>query len=180
MTSLHRHLVIGVGCLFLLLGVRAAEAVEYEAIKDPFWDRFILHVNGLSYHVGGSSNELNERNWGAGAGYDIGRLESGGWFLNEAVISLNADLYSDSFAEFGYAFGVSIQQKLVGPIDLGAQAGFVHENNIVDKGGWYLFPFLVPFLETTFEFPVNCRLTFVPPLEGYSDGLLTLQALVRF
>lgn len=175
-----RHLILGIGLLLLLLSVRPAGAVEYEAIKDPFWDRFILHVNGLSYHIGGSENELNEKNWGAGVGYDFGRLKSGSRILNEAVISLNGDLYSDSFAEFGFAFGVSIQNKLVGPIDLGLQVGFVHENNIVAKGGWYLFPFLVPFLETTFDFPVNCRLSFVPPLEGYSDGLLTFQGLVRF
>lgn len=168
-------------CLLLLLpGIKRADAFDYEPIKDPFRDRFILHVNGLSYHLGGSENELNEQNWGAGFGFDFGRLRCGSRILNEAVISLNADLYSDSFAEFGYAFGVSIQNKLVGPIDLGLHLGFVHENNIVDKGGWVLFPFLVPYLETTFDFPVNCRLTIVPPLSGYSNGFLTFQALVRF
>lgn len=154
--------------------------VEYEAIKDPFRERFILHLSGLSYHFGGSVNELNEQNWGAGFGYDFGRLKSGSKILDGAVFSLNVDLYSDSFSEFGYAFGASFQNGLLGPIDWGLQVGLVHENNIVDKGGYYLFPFLVPFLETTFDFPVNARLILVPPLQGYSDGFLALQALVRF
>lgn len=166
--------------LLLPLLARPLSGLEYEANKDPFRDRFILHINGLSYHFGGSVNELNEQNWGAGFGYDFARLHSGSVILDGAVLSFNLDLYSDSFSEFGYGFGVSFQNKLFGPFDWGLQVGLVHEDNIVDKGGFYLFPFLVPFWETTFDFPVNARLTLVPPLSGYSDGLLILQALVRF
>ncbi len=164
----------------LPLLVQSAHGVDYEAIKDPFRDRFVLHVNGLSYHIGGSVNELNEENWGLGFGYDFGRLSSGSVLWDGGILSINVDLYSDSFAEFGYAFGASFQNTLVGPIDWGVQVGLVHENNIVDKGGLYLFPYLVPFLETTFDFPVNVRMTLVPPVHTFSDGLLTLQALVRF
>ena len=96
------------------------------------------------------------------------------------MFTFNTDIYRDSFFELGYAFGVALQNKLIGPVDFGLQVGFVHEDNIVDKGGWYLFPYLVPFLETNFDYPVNCRMTLVPPLEGYSNGLLTFQLLVRF
>jgi hypothetical protein len=166
--------------VLLLLLARPLYGFEYEPIKDPFRERFILHLNGLSYHFGGSTNELNETNWGAGFGYDFARLRSESVILEGAVLSVNVDLYSDSFSEFGYAFGASFQNKLVGPIDWGLMVGLVHENNIVEKGGFYLFPFLLPFWETTFDFPVNARLTLVPPFGGYSEGLLTLQALVRF
>ena len=134
----------------------------------------------MSYHFGRSSNEINERNWGLGFGYDFGRLRSESRILDGAVFSFNADVYSDSFSEFGYAFGVSVQNKLIGPIDLGLIAGLIHENNVVDKGGWYLTPYLLPFLETTFDFPVNARLTLVPPLGSLTEGFLTLQAVVRF
>jgi hypothetical protein len=163
-----------------VLGGRSLHGFEYEPIKDPFRDRIVLHVNGLSYHFGGSDKDLNELNWGLGATYDLGRLSSGSRILNNAVFTFNTDIYRDSFYDMGYAFGVALQNKLIGPVDFGLHAGFVHEDNIVDKGGWYLFPYLVPFLETTFDMPVNCRMTLVPPLEGYSKGLLTFQFLVRF
>jgi len=164
----------------LVLTGPSLQALEYEPVRGAFSDRCILHVNGLSYHFGGSSNELNEKNWGLGFGYEIGRLGSESKIFNRAIVSINTDFYRDSFAGFGYAFGVALQNRLIGPIDLGLQVGLVHEDNIVDKGGLYLFPFLVPFLETKFDFPVNYRITLVPPLNGFSKGLLTFQALVRF
>lgn len=162
------------------LAGRPLHGLDYEPIKDPFRDRFILHLNGLSYHFGGSDEELNEQNWGIGFGYDFGRLSSGSRILDQAVFSFSSEFYSDSFAEFGFALGVSVQNKLVGPIDLGLNAGLLHENNIQEKGGSYLTPFLLPFLETTFDFPVNARLTLIPPWGGLTEGVLTLQALVRF
>ncbi|MEZ5276960.1 MAG: hypothetical protein R3F07_11320 [Opitutaceae bacterium] len=170
--------------LALFLGFAATtaplRAFQYEAIKDPFRERFTLHLNGLSSHFGGSSNDLNEVNWGLGAGYDLGRLGSESRILNGAVVSLSVDFYSDSFSEPGYAFGVALQNKLAGPIDLGFQVGLIHEDNLMDKGSWYLTPFLVPYLETTFDFPVNLRMSLIPPIGDLTKGVLTLQALIRF
>jgi hypothetical protein len=159
---------------------RSLHGFEYEPIKDPFRERIALHLNGLSYHFGGSDNEINELNYGLGFTYDLGRLSSESRVLNNAVFTLNADIYRDSFSELGFAFGVGIQNKLIGPIDLGFQVGIVHENNLVDKGGGYLFPYLFPYVETTFDFPVNCRVMLIPPVGGLTEGVLTLQFLVRF
>ena len=168
--------------LFMGFVVTAAtlRAFQYEAIKDPFRERFTLHLNGLSTHFGGSANDLNEVNWGIGGGYDLGRLASESVITNGAVFSLSVDFYSDSFSQPGYAFGVALQNKLVGPIDLGFQVGLIHEDNLVDKGGWYLTPFLFPYLETRFDFPVNLRMSLIPPLGTLTKGVLTLQALIRF
>lgn len=173
-----------VACLALFMGfaVTAAplQAFAYEAIKDPFRERFTLHINGLSNHFGGSTNDLNEVNWGIGGGYDLGRLSSEGVILNNAVLSLSVDFYSDSFSQPGFAIGLALQNKLVGPIDLGVQVGLIHEDNLEEKGGWYLTPFLFPYLETTFDFPVNVRMLLIPPVGDLTQGVFTLQALIRF
>lgn len=161
-------------------GVETVHAFAYEAIKDPFRERFVLHLNGLSTHFGSGENEVNELNYGLGLTYDLGRIRSENDFLDSGVISFKADVYRDSFSDLGYAIGVAFQKRLIGPIDLGLHVGLIHEDNIVEKGGTYLFPFLLPFVETTFDFPVNLRVTLIPPLNGYTEGLLTFQALLRF
>ncbi len=162
------------------VGVETVHAFAYEAIKDPFRERFVLHLNGLSTHFGDSENELNELNYGLGLTYDLGRIRSDNEFLDNGVISFNADIYRDSFNDLGYAIGVAFQKRLIGRLNLGLHAGLIREDSIVEKGGTYLFPFLFPFVETTFDLPVNLRATLIPPLNGYTEGLLTFQALLRF
>lgn len=152
----------------------------YEATKAPFRERFALHLNGLSSHFGESENAVNEVNYGLGLTYDLGRVRSESRLLDNGLVTFNADVYLDSFEDLGFAFGVAFQKKLIGPIDFGLHLGLVHEDNIVDKGGTTLFPFLFPFVETRFDLPVNLRVTLIPPLDGYTEGLLTFQALLRF
>ncbi|RKX33139.1 MAG: hypothetical protein DRP71_10910 [Verrucomicrobia bacterium] len=174
------RVVLWIGLLLLLPGIKRADGFDYEPIKDPFRERFVLHLNGLSFHIGGSSNDLNELNYGLGFSYDLGRLSSGSRVLNNAVFTFSADIYRDSFYDLGYAFGVALQNRLIGPIDFGLQVGLIHEDNLVDKSGWYLHPYLFPFLETTFDFPVNCRVILIPPVGDLTEGVVTVQFLVRF
>ena len=52
--------------------------------------------------------ELNEFNYGLGFTYNIGGLMSNTRFLDKVIVAIEADIYSDSFSDVGYAFGLKL------------------------------------------------------------------------
>ncbi len=169
--------------LFTILGMMTlstqqllgTELVRYNALKSEY---FQLHFNGKSDHLGENGSELNEFNYGIGLTYNIGELISDTQFLNKVVVSIEADIYKDSLSELGYVFGASFQRRLFEKLDWGVNVGLIHERNLQDKSGLYLFPYLVPYLQTNFDHPVNVRILYIPPVHNH--GIFTAQLIVKF
>ena len=180
--SVVRRLCIRYGLALVLFALltRDGSCWEYEPTTDPFRDRFVLHLSGLSHHVAGNKDRLTEQNLGVGFGYELGRFSSESILLNQAVISFNSEFYLDSFAQFGYAIGMTLQNKVFEFLDFGLGFGLIHEDHILEDHGYYIVPYVLPYLETTFDFPANLRMTVVPPVSGLTDGVATLQMIVRF
>ena len=124
--------------LFTILGLMAlsnqqvfgTELVRHDTLKREYLQ---LHINGKSHHRGENSSELNEFNYGLGFTYNIGELISDTQLLNEAVFSIEADIYSDSFSELGYVIGASFQKRLFKKLDWGVNIGLIHEQNLQEK-----------------------------------------------
>ncbi len=170
--------------LFTILGLMAlsnqqvfgTELVRHDTLKREYLQ---LHINGKSHHRGENSSELNEFNYGLGFTYNIGELISDTQLLNEAVFSIEADIYSDSFSELGYVIGASFQKRLFKKLDWGVNIGLIHEQNLQEKSGLYLFPYMVPYLQTNFDHPVNTRILYIPPVHN-TGGIFTAQLIVKF
>jgi hypothetical protein len=139
-------------------------------------DRLALNVNGMSYHFKGNRDVLNEENVGLGFAYYLKTLETKFSLFDEAKLSVGADVYSDSFSSTGIALYGTLRKPLVKRLDYGVSFGVVHEDHLDDAYGLYFHPYAAPFLETTFDGPIDFRLTLIPPVRN--GGFLVLQMLV--
>jgi hypothetical protein len=155
-----------------------AAAVEFIREKQPFREAATVHINGFSYHKAADRSELNEANYGLGFGYYLGTLESDWPLLKGAAVSVETELYSDSFSKFAYLCGVTFQKELTGYLDYGINVGLIHEDHLVDDIGLYLVPYLFPYLQTRFDTAINARLTIIPPVGN--KGVFALQLIARF
>lgn len=147
----------------------ATELVQNDA------DHFELHVDGSSYHF--KPDNQNYENYGIGVSYPIGRLASQNSLLDGSRLDVEFDAYRDSYREPAYVGGFVLTRKLWGPVDWGLKAGLVHSVQLLDSGK-AVYPYLLPFVESAFKFPVNVRVTLVPPWGSYTNGELTFQLIV--
>lgn len=160
--------------LFLLLP--GALWADDEGSELTLRERLSLNVNGASYHFKGNRDDLNEENVGLGFTYYLKTLDTKFRLFDEAKFSVGADVYSDSFSSTGIALYGTLRKPLVKRLDYGVSFGVVHEDHLEDDYGLYFHPYAAPFLETTFDGPVDFRLSLIPPVRN--DGFLALQMLV--
>lgn len=158
----------------------AFSKIRYVSNDDAWESRLNLQINGVSYHFSASDEDLNEFNYGLGLGYDIGHFDIEGSIFDQTVLSVEGNIYSDSFSQFGAAIGVAAQKPLAGWLDLGLRAGLVHEQNLRDKVGSSVVPYLLPFAEAHVSAPLSVRLSIIPPLGSVTEGLLFAQMVIRF
>jgi hypothetical protein len=142
------------------------------------YNPWTLHINGFAYHF--KRNGQNEENYGAGFSYGFTPIKSEITLLNNSRLSVEFDGYRDSYNKFGYSGGVVWQRPVFNTVDLGLRAGLVHEDNAAEKSGLYVIPYLLPFVESRFNFPVNLRATFVPPIGNITNGMMVFQFMVDF
>jgi len=154
-------------------------AVELVKTELPSNQRWKLKLNGITHHFS-TDSDLNEYNYGLGFAYLLGEIDCEWALFDELSAAFEIDAYYDSFEEFGYSIAVAFQKPLTQklPLDWGLHVGLIHENNLEDKSGFYLHPYVFPFLETTFDFPVNARILAFPPI--HNEGIVALQLMVDF
>ena len=151
---------------------------EFVWERKPLREALSLHLNGLSYHLASDRSTLNEENLGIGFSHYLGRLSAESKWLDGFAVSAEADFYSDSFSDFGYLVGLSFQKEIGPYLDGGFNVGLIHEDNLEEKSGLFLHPYVFPYLQTRFEGPINARFSYVPPVE--TEGSFTLQLITRF
>lgn len=138
---------------------------------------YVLHLNGVSYHF--NKNKQNRYNYGLGFSYNIGRLNSRHGFLDDSRLAFEFDGYRDSYGNPAYAGGFYLSKNLSDRFDWGLKAGLVHSHDLQDSGN-FLYPYVLPFVESVFKSPVNIRITLVPPWGSVTDGELTFQLMIDF
>ncbi len=168
---------VGLWCLLWTLS-SSAYGWDFHKDEGPADERFRLHINLASYHF--SRDGQNEENYGLGFSYQVGWLQSDNSVLNGTQIAFESDYYRDSHESPGFALGLALQNGLARSLDWGLKLGLVHEDKASRDAGSYLVPYLVPYLETDFKFPVNMRLTVVPPVGSLTNGFLSVQFMVDF
>ena len=136
-----------------------------------------LHINGLSIHFDKDEND-NEKNWGLGMQQSLGHSESDTSLWDGWDLFWEVDVYIDSFSGLGVAGGVGAQRPLFQYLDWGLKAGLVFERGLAENHGSAVLPYLLPFAETSFDYPLNLRATLVPPVFGLG-GMLSLQLILE-
>jgi len=169
-----------IAAAILTTAAPSLSAVHYQPAEHGALSRLHLHLNGLTYHFSTDRSELNEFNYGLGASWDLGRLAADNRLIDGTIIAVEGEVYSDSFSQLGAAFGLSAQRNLCRGLDFGLRLGLMHEDNLRDKVGVAVFPYLLPYLQTRFGGPLDARLTLVPPLGSKTGGLAALQLILHF
>jgi hypothetical protein len=157
-------------CLLPLSGTEIARS------ESSLNKRLFLHVDGFSYHFNNKRDQrLNEFNYGLGFSYFLGTLKSDFTLLNDFQVFAEADVYSDSFSDFGYLLGASFQRPLSTHLNWGLHMGVIHEDNLEEKTDFYLYPFVFPYLQTNFD-GFNMRIIFIPPV--HNKGIIAFQIIL--
>ncbi len=138
-----------------------------------------LHINGLAIHFEGGEN-TNEKNWGLGIQRSLVPSETGASFWDAWEVFWEFDVYKDSFSDLALSGGLGAQRPIFRYMDVGLKAGLVFESGLAEKVGTPIVPYLLPFAETSFDYPLNVRATLVPPIRAFNlDGLISFQLILE-
>ena len=137
-----------------------------------------LHLNGYAWHIA-SEGDVNEFVVGLGLTWDIKRVNFNWIKLTDVVMAFDGDILKDSNNEWAVAGGVSLR-KPVGVVDIGILAGLTYKQNLIEDTGFPLFPYVLPFLQSSFDYPLNVRAVWIPPVRKTTDNQIVFQLLVDF
>lgn len=153
---------------------RVAPCAAVELVQSE-QDGPILHLDGFSWHF--KPNGQSYENYGLGFAYPIGRFAGAGAWIEGARLDFELDEYRDSYRDPAWAGGLVLTRKLAGPVDWGLKVGVVHTEELLAQGH-PAYPYVLPFVETAFDFPLQLRVTLVPPWGTFTNGELTFQLMV--
>ena len=140
-------------------------------------DAFRLQINGIGLHFDKGKN-TNQENWGLGIQRSLGIIESEESLFTGWRKFWELDVYKDSYSDAALSSAFGVQRSVARYLDFGFRAGLVYERGLKKSAGSPIFPALLPFIETSFDIPVNLRATVVPPISSLTDGLVSLQLIV--
>lgn len=137
-----------------------------------------LHINGVAIHFD-KDEDTNEKNWGLGIQQSLGRSESDTSLWDGWDLFWEVDAYMDSFSDLAVAGGVGAQRPLFRYVDWGLKAGLAFEPGLAENHGSPILPYVLPFAETRFDYPLNLRATLVPPIDALGlGGLISFQLIL--
>ena len=139
---------------------------------------FRLHINGIALHFDKGENS-NEANWGLGLERSLGITESDKPLVDGWEKFWEFDVYEDSYSDIAISGGFGVQRPMIRHLDFGLKVGLVYEKGLKDDAGSSVLPYLVPFVETSFDIPLNLRATLIPPIPAFDiGGLISFQFIV--
>ena len=116
---------------------------------------------------------------GLGLTWDIERVNFDWIKLTGVVLAFDGDVFKDSNYDWAVAAGISLR-KPVGVVEFGLIAGLTYKKNLQEDSGFPLFPYALPFIQSNFDYPLNVRATWIPPVRKETDNQVVFQLLVDF
>ena len=158
-----------------------SKAYEKKDVKRLFDEKKIhIHFNGYTIHFTNDDPEINEFLYGAGISWDVYYFDSKDSIFDGTMIALEGDAFNDSLGQFAYSLGFSARKNIFSWMAAGVNVGVMNKQNVKADTGYPVFPFLFPFLQTTFNFPLNLRFTWIPPVRKKTDNQMTIQLMYSF
>lgn len=134
-----------------------------------------LAISPISWHIDYTEPDVNNFPMGVGAAYDFEIINPNYGFLNhlvqDSIVSLEFNIFRDS--DFGYPagyIGLSLRRNIfASPIQVGSAIGLLYTTQLQELSGSPVLPFMLPFLQTDFDIPVNLRIIYIPSFMDYNS-----------
>ena len=110
---------------------------------------------------------VNDFPWGVGLAYDFGVTgkPEGDGFFDGFIMSAEFSIFKDS--DFGYpaAFiGTGFRKNVLEQLQLGIATGLIYTTQLEELSGFPILPFIFPVVQSDFDFPINLRVIYIPPI----------------
>jgi len=129
----------------------------------------------ITWHWDNVGPNTNDFLMGIGVAYDFKVLDGDygffNWFLKDSTMDVEFNVFRDS--DYGYPsayLGVGIRKNIFDlPLQTGMAMGLIYTTQLQKLSGSPVLPFVFPFLQTDFEFPLNLRVTYIPSVSDFKS-----------
>lgn len=164
----------------LLLSGSVVLILLFNAIEKSYAEvsRMSLLVSGTSVHF--KDADHNEQNYGVGFSYLLpeDNLVKNIDLLRDQPIYFEFDAFKDSFSDIALSAGLAYKKKVFNYLNIGFKAGLLKSKHVKREHDLYLIPYLVPIVESAFDFPINLRWMLIPPVGDITNGYMMFQFVV--
>ncbi|MBD2651933.1 hypothetical protein H6G45_00200 [Synechocystis sp. FACHB-383] len=144
-----------------------------------------LTLSPISWHVDYTEPDVNNFPFGIGAAYDFEIINPSYGFLNifveNSVVSVEFNVFRDS--DFGYPSayaGLSLRRNIfASPIQIGSAMGLLYTTQLQELSGSPVLPFMLPFVQTDFDSPINLRIVYIPSFADYNSQQFFFTLLIK-
>jgi hypothetical protein len=144
-----------------------------------------LALSPFSWHIDYTEPDVNNFPMGVGAAYDFEIINPNYGFFNhlvqDSIVSLEFNIFRDS--DFGYPagyVGLSLRRNIfASPIQMGSAIGLLHTTQLQELSGSPVLPFMLPFLQTDFDIPVNLRIVYIPSFADYNSQQVFFTLMIK-
>jgi hypothetical protein len=144
-----------------------------------------LALSPFSWHIDYTEPDVNNFPMGVGAAYDFEIINPNYGFFNhliqDSIVSLEFNIFRDS--DFGYPagyVGLSLRRNIfASPIQVGSAIGLLHTTQLQELSGSPVLPFMLPFLQTDFDIPVNLRIVYIPSFADYNSQQVFFTLMIK-
>lgn len=144
-----------------------------------------LALSPISWHIDYTEPDVNNFPMGVGAAYDFEIINPNYGFFNhlvqDSIVSLEFNIFRDS--DFGYPagyVGLGLRRNIfASPIQVGSAIGLLHTTQLQELSGSPVLPFMLPFLQTDFDIPVNLRIVYIPSFADYNSQQVFFTLMIK-
>ncbi|QUS62481.1 hypothetical protein IQE94_09255 [Synechocystis sp. PCC 7339] len=144
-----------------------------------------LTISPISWHIDYTEPDVNNFPLGMGAAYNFEIINPNyGFFDNlvqDSIASLEFNIFRDS--DFGYPaayVGLSLRKNIfASPIQVGSAIGLLYTTQLQELSGSPVLPFMLPFLQTDFDIPVNLRIVYIPSFADYNSQQVFFTLMIK-
>lgn len=158
------------------------QKTEKHTKKIPKAGNIYIALSPISWHLDDIKSDVNDFPWGVGAAYDFGILgqENGNGFFDGIIMGVEFSVFKDS--DFGYPstfVGANFRKNIFNELQIGLGAGLIYTTQLQSIAGSPVVPFIIPFIQTDFDFPINLRIIYIPPISDWKSQQIFLTTFIR-
>jgi hypothetical protein len=153
--------------------VQSKPEKQTESTKTPNAGNIYIAFTPISWHLDDIKSKVNDFPLGIGFAYDFNVMgEDYGW-LKGTIVSAEFSIFKDS--NFGYPSGfagITFRKNIVDNLQIGLGTGLVYTTQLESISGSPILPYVLPYIQTDFDFPVNLRIIYIPSVSDFKSQQL--------
>jgi hypothetical protein len=158
------------------------EKTQQKTKKIPKAGNIYIALSPISWHLDDIESDVNDFPFGVGMAYDFGVLgkEDGNGFFDGVIMGVEFSIFKDS--DFGYPstfVAANFRKNILNQLQIGIGAGLIYTTQLQSIAGSPVIPFVIPYIQTDFDFPVNLRIIYIPPISDWKSQQIFLTTFIR-